>query len=171
MSVSQILHILNTNSPTAHQSILCLMSLMKRDSQSTSSISKVTDNFTNEGCLVSYLLKWRTVSWSGRRSKIAFNNCRIGRMVWNSSSMKSSNTGTLVRLRLSELQRYWTQWVREKRDRRILNRGQEDPVHLEKGIRTPAQVLFMPKLGRIAATVLSAGELSFDGNLLFVKDL
>ena len=78
---------------------------------------------------------------------------------------------TLVRLCLSELQRYRTQWVREKRDRRILNRGQEDPVHLEKGIRTPAQVLFMPKLGRIAATVLSAGELSFDGNLLFVKDL
>lgn len=78
---------------------------------------------------------------------------------------------TLVRLRLSELQRYRTQWVREKRDRRILNRGQEDPVRLEKGIRTPVQVLFMPELGRIAATVSSAGELSFDEKLLFVKDL
>lgn len=77
----------------------------------------------------------------------------------------------LVRLRLSELQRYQSQLVREKRDRRILNRGQEDPVCLEKGICTPAQVLIIPELGRIAATVSSVGELSFDEKLLFVKDL
>lgn len=77
----------------------------------------------------------------------------------------------LVRLRLFELQRYQTQWVREKRDRRILNREQEDPVRLEKGIRTSVQVLIMPELGRIATTVSSGGELSFDEKLLFVKDL
>lgn len=77
----------------------------------------------------------------------------------------------LVRHRLFELKQYQNRWVREKRDQKILNRGKEEPTHLENGIRTRAQMLIMPEIARIATAMSCTKELSFDEKLLFVQDL
>lgn len=77
----------------------------------------------------------------------------------------------LVRLRLSELHRYQAQWVRERRDRRIVNREKEDPDTLESNACTDALAQIMPELGCIAATLASGKPLSFDEKLLFAEQL
>lgn len=78
---------------------------------------------------------------------------------------------TVVRHRLFELKEYQARWVRERRDQRILNRGKQEPLTLEKEVRTRAQALVMPELSRIAALMSCNRELSFDETLLFVQDL
>ncbi|KAJ5274114.1 hypothetical protein N7478_009239 [Penicillium angulare] len=77
----------------------------------------------------------------------------------------------LVRHRLSELKQYQNRWVREKRDQKIINRGKEEPAHLENDICTRAQMLIMPEVARIATAMSCTKELSFDEKLLFVQDL
>ncbi|KAI2741899.1 hypothetical protein DTO013E5_5321 [Penicillium roqueforti] len=77
----------------------------------------------------------------------------------------------LVRHRLSELKQYQNRWVREKRDQKIINRGKEEPRHLENDICTRAQMLIMPEVARIATAMSCTKELSFDEKLLFVQDL
>ncbi|KAJ5475343.1 hypothetical protein N7539_008409 [Penicillium diatomitis] len=78
---------------------------------------------------------------------------------------------TIVHHRLFELKEYQAHWVRERRDRRILNRGKQEPLTLENDVRTRAQALSMPELSRIAALMSCNRELSFDEMLLFVQDL
>ncbi|CAG7932841.1 unnamed protein product [Penicillium olsonii] len=77
----------------------------------------------------------------------------------------------LVRHRLSELKQYQNRWVREKRDQKIINRGKEEPRHLENDICTRTQMLIMPEVARIATAMSCTKELSFDEKLLFVQDL
>ena len=77
----------------------------------------------------------------------------------------------LVRHRLSELRQYQTRWAQEKRDRKVINRGKEEPTHSENDIRARTQMLIMPEIARIATAMSSNKELSFDEKLLFVEDL
>lgn len=77
----------------------------------------------------------------------------------------------LIRDRLSELKRYQSHWVRQRRDQRILNRGKEEPVYSESDISTRAQGLIMPEGARIARSMSCTEELSFDKMLLFVQDV
>ncbi|KAJ5839490.1 uncharacterized protein N7525_004678 [Penicillium rubens] len=77
----------------------------------------------------------------------------------------------LVRHRLFELKQYQNRWVQEKRDQKIINRGKEEPTHLENDIRTRAQMLIMPEVARIATAMSCTKELSFDEKLLLVQDL
>ncbi|KAJ5829188.1 uncharacterized protein N7525_007441 [Penicillium rubens] len=77
----------------------------------------------------------------------------------------------LVRHRLFELRQYQIRWAQEKRDRKVINRGKEEPTHSENDIRARAQMLIMPEVARIATAMSSTKELSFDEKLLFVEDL
>ncbi|KAL2700119.1 hypothetical protein AAEP93_008642 [Penicillium crustosum] len=77
----------------------------------------------------------------------------------------------LVRHRLFELKQYQKRWAQEKRDQKIINRGKEEPTHLENDIRTRAQMLIMPEVARIATAMSCTKELSFDEKLLLVQDL
>ncbi|KAJ5268057.1 hypothetical protein N7524_006097 [Penicillium chrysogenum] len=77
----------------------------------------------------------------------------------------------LVRHRLFELRQYQTRWAQEKRDRKVINRGKEEPTHSENDIRARTQMLIMPEVARIATAMSSTKELSFDEKLLFVEDL
>lgn len=78
----------------------------------------------------------------------------------------------LVRFRLSALKEYQSSWMRERRDRRILNKGKEKPAHDDdNNVCTRAQALIMPEFGRISALMSFDGELSFNEMLLFVEDL
>ncbi|KAL4861011.1 hypothetical protein BDV12DRAFT_191363 [Aspergillus spectabilis] len=60
----------------------------------------------------------------------------------------------LVRHRLFELKQYQNRWVQEKRDQKIINRGKEEPTHLENDIRTRAQMLIMPECANRNSHVL-----------------
>ncbi|CAG8417792.1 unnamed protein product [Penicillium salamii] len=77
----------------------------------------------------------------------------------------------LVRHRLFELRQYQIRWAQEKRDRKVINRGKEEPTHSENDIRARTQMLIMPEVARIATAMSSTKELSFDEKLLFVEDL
>ncbi|KAJ5971697.1 uncharacterized protein N7479_001615 [Penicillium vulpinum] len=77
----------------------------------------------------------------------------------------------LVRYRLFELRQYQIRWAQEKRDRKVINRGKEEPTHSENDIRARTQMLIMPEVARIATAMSSTKELSFDEKLLFVEDL
>lgn len=84
---------------------------------------------------------------------------------------KNNYKNALLRNRLSELKRYQGQWVRERRDQRILHKGKNQPPVLANNVSTRAQALIMPETARIATLMLCTKELSFDEMLLFVQDL
>lgn len=77
----------------------------------------------------------------------------------------------LVRHRLFELKQYQKRWAQEKRDQKIINRGKEEPTHLENDIRIYAQMLIIPEVTRIATAISYTKELSFNEKLLLVQDL
>lgn len=77
----------------------------------------------------------------------------------------------LISIQLSELHRYQAEWVRERRDWRIVSRGKVNPEYLESNPCSRALALIMPELGCIAETLSSAEPLSFDEKLLFAKNL
>ncbi|KAJ5456181.1 hypothetical protein N7530_011455 [Penicillium desertorum] len=78
---------------------------------------------------------------------------------------------THTRLRLSALTNYRTQWVRDRRDWRVLSGGQKSPDEPERNACTRALALIMPEIGRLAAIMSSTDPMSFDEKLLFMKDL
>ncbi|KAJ5139397.1 uncharacterized protein N7515_004245 [Penicillium bovifimosum] len=78
---------------------------------------------------------------------------------------------THIRLRLSALTNYRTQWVRDRRDWTVLSKGQKSPNDPEKNACTRALALIMPEIGRLAAIMSSTEPMSFDEKLLFMKDL
>lgn len=78
---------------------------------------------------------------------------------------------THTRLRLSALTNYRTQWVRDRRDWRVLSGGQKSPDEPERNACTRALALIMPEIGRLAAVMSSTDPMSFDEKLLFMKDL
>lgn len=77
----------------------------------------------------------------------------------------------LARIRMAELHRYQAQWLADRRDLRIINRGKKNPEFLESNACTHALGLIMPELPCIAATMSSTEPLSFDERLLFAKRL
>lgn len=78
---------------------------------------------------------------------------------------------TLVRFRLSELKKYQSSWIRERRDQRILNKGKDERALDDDDVCTRVQALIMPDFARISTLMNFDGELSFDEMLLFVEDL
>ncbi|KAJ6171572.1 hypothetical protein N7470_000639 [Penicillium chermesinum] len=79
---------------------------------------------------------------------------------------------SLVRCRLSELKKYQTSWIRERRDKRILNKGKEErALDDDDDVCTRVQALIMPETSRISTLMHFDGELSFNEMLLFVEDL
>lgn len=78
----------------------------------------------------------------------------------------------LVRFRLSELKKYQSSWIRERRDRRILNKGKgEQAIDDDNDVCTRSQALIMPEFARISTLMSFDGVLSFNEMLLFVEDL
>lgn len=77
----------------------------------------------------------------------------------------------LISIRLSELHRYKSEWIQERRKQRILSRGKADPDNLESNPCSRALALIMPELGCIAETLSSAEPLSFEEKLLFARHL
>ncbi len=84
---------------------------------------------------------------------------------------KNEYRKTLVSIRQLELRRYQTQWVRERRDQRILTRGKNQHESLESDACTRALTLIMPEVGYIAETLCSAEPLTHDQKLLFGSQL
>lgn len=78
---------------------------------------------------------------------------------------------TLIRLRLAGLKAYQNQWLRERRDQRILSKGKEELPTGENDVCTRAQAVVMPELARITSWMTSDGELSFHEMILLVDDL
>ena len=77
----------------------------------------------------------------------------------------------LISIRLSELHRYKSEWIQERRKQRILSRGKADPDNLESNPCSWALALIMPELGCIAETLSSTEPLSFEEKLLFARHL
>ncbi|KAF5857607.1 hypothetical protein ETB97_005536 [Aspergillus alliaceus] len=75
------------------------------------------------------------------------------------------------RISSSRLQQYQSQWVRSRRDWKILTRGRERPDHIERSAEKQVLCKFMPELGRLAAVMSSNEPLSFDEKASVVKDL
>lgn len=84
---------------------------------------------------------------------------------------KNEYRKALISIRQSELHRYQTQWVRERRDQRILMRGKNQHESLESDTYTRALALIMPEMGNIAETLCSAEPLTHDHKLLFGSQL
>ena len=84
---------------------------------------------------------------------------------------KNEYRKALISIRQSELHRYQTQWVRERRDQRILTRGKNQHESLESDACTRALTLIMPEVGNIAETLCSAEPLTHDQKLLFGSQL
>lgn len=76
-----------------------------------------------------------------------------------------------LRLRLNELTHYQREWFRERRDRRILDRGKGDPERAEENPCTRALALIMPELEFLGTTMSSAEPLSFDQRMLFAQNM
>lgn len=84
---------------------------------------------------------------------------------------KNEYRKALISIRQSELHRYQTQWVRERRDQRILTRGKNQHESLESDACTRALTLIMPEMGYIAEALSSAEPLTHDQKLLFGSQL
>ncbi|KAK1141018.1 hypothetical protein N8T08_009675 [Aspergillus melleus] len=84
---------------------------------------------------------------------------------------KNEYRKVLISIRLSELHHYQAQWVRERRDWRILNRGKNPHESLESNAYTRALTQIMPEMGCIAETLSSAEPLSHEEKLLFGNQL
>lgn len=87
------------------------------------------------------------------------------------NSYKNEYRKTLTSIRQSELHRYQTQWVRERRDQRILARGKGQREPLGGDACTRALTLIMPEVGYIAETLCSAEPLTHDQKLSFGNQL
>ena len=76
-----------------------------------------------------------------------------------------------TRIQLSKLYCYQAEWFQERRDRRVLNQGRNDPECPESNTCMHALALIIPELERLAATLSSTEPLSFDERLLFAEQL
>ncbi|PLB48229.1 hypothetical protein P170DRAFT_360496, partial [Aspergillus steynii IBT 23096] len=76
-----------------------------------------------------------------------------------------------TRIQLSELHRFQHEWVQERRQRRVLNRGKDEPDWPEGNTRTRALALIMPELDHLGATLSIPKQLAFDERLLFAEQL
>jgi hypothetical protein len=103
------------------------------------------------------------------RSRIGLTDESCNKNRKNYERLQYKNTHT--RLRLSALTSYRSQWVRDRRDWRVLSGGQKSPDDPEKNACTRALALIMPEIGRLAEIMSSTDPMSFDEKLLFMKDL
>jgi hypothetical protein len=97
--------------------------------------------------------------------------CGKGESTEDVNFYKNEYRKTLTSIRQSELHRYQTQWVRERRDQRILSRGKNPHESLQSDACTRALTLIMPEVRYIAETLCSAEPLTHDQKLLFGSQL
>ncbi|KAI2844070.1 hypothetical protein CBS12448_9977 [Aspergillus niger] len=70
-----------------------------------------------------------------------------------------------------KFQQYQSDWVRNRRDWKILTRGRERPEHIEQAAEKQVLCKLMPELGRLAAVISSNQALSFDEKASVVNDI
>ncbi|PYH99229.1 hypothetical protein BO71DRAFT_415712 [Aspergillus ellipticus CBS 707.79] len=68
-------------------------------------------------------------------------------------------------------QQYQSDWVRNRRDWKILTRGRERPNYIEQAAEKQVLCKLMPELGRLAAVISSNQSLSFDEKASVVHDI